>query len=69
MNGEAGILKNGLGIFSGKTEKKEMSESKAVETQTGEAKSEVAETSRFENKETRFARLKKSLRKRSAGIL
>ena len=69
MNGEAVMLKNDLAMFSGRAESDEIAEIKAGEIESNEIKSDAIEISRIEIKETRFARLKKSLRKRSASIL
>ena len=64
MNGESMALDGGQIIFPVKVEKEIKSELKTVEI-----KSVNIADARIEIKETRFARLKKSLRKRSVSIL
>ncbi|MEP6903993.1 MAG: hypothetical protein ABJA66_19875 [Actinomycetota bacterium] len=66
MNGEIQMLNTGVVIFPLKKPDEEISEVEIVENQVVEVSTVATQTV---NKETRFARLKRSLRKRSAGIL
>lgn len=66
MNGEVEILKTESVIFQMSGEQEIISEDKTGET---EAAKETVKTTVSINIENRFARLKRSLRKRSASIL
>ncbi len=64
MNGNAQVLQKNAVIFPSKSTAAEVSETKNVEVETTQIKQSFVII-----RESRFARLKKSLRKRSAGIL
>ena len=64
MNGESKVLSAGVVIFPMKPQENKVSEVKSIKI----TESEVSET-RIVEKEGRFARLKKSLRKRPVSIL
>ena len=64
MNGESKALSAGVIIFPIKPQESKVSEAKSIKI----TESEVSE-SRIVEKEGRFARLKRSLRKRSVSIL
>ena len=66
MNGESQVFNTAVVIFPLKTRDEEVSEVEIVENQEVEVSTDETQTV---IKETRFARLKRSLRKRSVSIL